>query len=362
MNVRTRKNKIKKIRRILLLSFILILTLSLVLILNKKEDKQISSSVLEKVQLDRFKIVEYFIYGPHLSIRGNLSLNDTSNINDVKMVLVNKDESKKNIELETEYEINDSLISFNTKELVNDSVYLDDLTVGEYYLMLNVDSNFYTGLNNTDYNSLTYYTLTKNKTNNKTDISFGYSKEVPFIDFSIRETKLPNNVYDIVIDPGHGGEDPGNTSQSVPEKEQVLEISKKMKNKLEALGYKVLLTRGSDMNPGNIIFKREDGKTSYTDPYGEGGRIGLSYETKAKYTFSVHTNAHPKASEYYGFEIYTPRDVNYDLARSLADNIVDLSDVDYSTNWYYRKSKGIYTRLLSNDDLIGMKESAEEMV
>lgn len=363
MNTGIRKNKTKKIRRIILFTVLIILIIMLIFLFTKKENNLVSNKyeALNTVQLDRFRVVEYFIYGTHLTIRGNLPLNDVSNIKEVSMVLVNKDDNKENIELETEYIVNESVISFNTKELVNDSIYLDNLSIGEYYLMLKVDSNYYTGLNNTEYNNLTYYTLTSNDSNNKIDISFGYKDEIPYIEFSIKETKLPNDVYDIVIDPGHGGKDPGNTSQSVPEKEQVLEISKKIKTKLEALGYKVLLTRDSDINPGNIVFKREDGITSYIDPYGEGGRIGLSYESKAKYTFSIHTNAHPKADEYYGFEIYTPRDVNYDLARSLTDNIVELSEVNYSTNWYYRKSKGIYTRLLSKDDLANMKISADEL-
>jgi N-acetylmuramoyl-L-alanine amidase len=61
------------------------------------------------------------------------------------------------------------------------------------------------------------------------------------------ETKNEEEVKRIVIDPGHGGFDPGAIANSgFQEKEGVLLISKFLKNKLEEEGYEVFLTRTGD--------------------------------------------------------------------------------------------------------------------
>jgi len=55
-------------------------------------------------------------------------------------------------------------------------------------------------------------------------------------------------LYRIVIDPGHGGKDPGaqNRGLKVAEKTVVLDVAKRLKANLEKLGYKVSLTRDDD--------------------------------------------------------------------------------------------------------------------
>lgn len=60
--------------------------------------------------------------------------------------------------------------------------------------------------------------------------------------------KTSPKLYHIVIDPGHGGHDPGaeNKKLRVNEKSTTLDLANRMKKKLEALGYKVTLTRTSD--------------------------------------------------------------------------------------------------------------------
>src|SRR5256885_8170769 len=52
----------------------------------------------------------------------------------------------------------------------------------------------------------------------------------------------------VVIDPGHGGFDPGGIpGQRVPEKTVTLDVSLRLKPLLEKAGYKVVLTRNSDV-------------------------------------------------------------------------------------------------------------------
>ena len=52
--------------------------------------------------------------------------------------------------------------------------------------------------------------------------------------------------YRIVIDPGHGGDDPGASGNGIIEKNLTLDISKYMYDRLKKLGIPVTLTRTTD--------------------------------------------------------------------------------------------------------------------
>lgn len=60
-----------------------------------------------------------------------------------------------------------------------------------------------------------------------------------------------HSVHTVVVDPGHGGNDPGNPGLAFPagvrEKDVTLAISKALKEELERLGVRVLLTRTADV-------------------------------------------------------------------------------------------------------------------
>lgn len=52
----------------------------------------------------------------------------------------------------------------------------------------------------------------------------------------------------IVIDPGHGGEDPGTSANGIVEKDYTLKISQYMSDRLNELGIENALTRNSDIS------------------------------------------------------------------------------------------------------------------
>ena len=61
----------------------------------------------------------------------------------------------------------------------------------------------------------------------------------------------------VVIDPGHGGTDPGAISNGLKEKDSTLLISKYMYDRLKELGVPVTLTRDTDetLTPTNRVNK-----------------------------------------------------------------------------------------------------------
>ena len=103
---------------------------------------------------------------------------------------------------------------------------------------------------------------------------------------------LPEDVYDIVIDPGHGGTDAGSLSpdQKHYEKDIVLEIAHKTKAALEELGYKVLLTRDGTEDPKT--------KMAYT-MYDADGRETVSYSIIANAVSSSKPIPGPIANALY---------------------------------------------------------------
>ena len=90
----------------------------------------------------------------------------------------------------------------------------------------------------------------------------------------------------VVIDPGHGGKDPGASANGVVEKNVTLAIGLELQNILAARGYKVVMTRNSDTYP--TLQDRTD----------------LANRVDADLFVSVHVNALPSKKSMTGFEIY----------------------------------------------------------
>ena len=88
----------------------------------------------------------------------------------------------------------------------------------------------------------------------------------------------------IVLDPGHGGEDPGKVGvNDALEKDINLQIALRVKKKLEEKGFAVVLTREGDSVPDG---KRED----------MNARVKLINETKPAIAVSIHQNSYTNSS------------------------------------------------------------------
>lgn len=132
----------------------------------------------------------------------------------------------------------------------------------------------------------------------------------------------------IVIDPGHGGKDPGCIGKGgTQEKTLVLSVAKKLKKQLDAAGYKTFLTRSSD-----TFLKLAD-------------RAEFAEKKRADLFISLHANANP-SKNVKGFSVYTLSEKASDEeAQKLAEseNAADKIDV----NGFEQFSKDIRVALSS---------------
>ena len=108
------------------------------------------------------------------------------------------------------------------------------------------------------------------------------SNELPFATSNYQKV--------IFLDPGHGGKDPGAQYLGLKEKDLNLQVSQQLKTKLESLGYKVIMSRSTDIF---VDFVTERSK--------------MSNETNADMFISIHFNAtgHGLDSGEDGIQTYT---------------------------------------------------------
>lgn len=128
----------------------------------------------------------------------------------------------------------------------------------------------------------------------------------------------------IMLDPGHGGEDPGKVSEygSNKEKDLNLDIALKTKDLLEKEGYKVIMTRTEDVlvyQPGttNVVQKRKQDLLR---------RKKMMDEDGADIVVSIHMNGFGE-TKYYGAQTFFPpssqesQKLALSLQKSLKENL-----------------------------------------
>jgi N-acetylmuramoyl-L-alanine amidase len=107
----------------------------------------------------------------------------------------------------------------------------------------------------------------------------------------------------VVVDAGHGGEDPGKVSSysGVSEKDLNLSIAKLLTDQLESSGYRVIMTREED----KLVYK--EGTTDITDKRKQDltRRKDIMDNGGADIAVSIHLNDFSQ-SKYYGAQVFYP--------------------------------------------------------
>ena len=300
--------------------------------------KFIYEDLLNEIGDKSVNVDTFTIYGKYLNLKGNLPSQDTK----YNVILKNNDE-----EIIIPTENNEG--TFSTNKYINDGINLEKLKNGSYLLLLcNEKTNEETQTcyhlkNTTNYHDNKYYTITKNNKNNLISFNESSYNEHNYWEISIKEEKLPDNVYDIVIDPGHGGIDTGASNGKYYESKYTLDYAKTLKEVLEEEGFKVKLTREEDKQ---------------IDIYGEGSRTGIPYEVNAKLMLSIHLNSSIYKNQK-GVEIYRAYEDNNTFAKTLADNIVNEANATYSINPQNKIMDGVYMRVYSKSDIKAQTNDAK---
>ena len=301
------------------------------------------------------KITKFATYGTHFNLEGTLDIVKLSGIKINYVDLIVKNLKGDESIIKANFNYSDNVCSFSTSDEINNGLDLENLSIDTYYLLLkitysNSDVKYYSLVNDSEYSDITYYTITKNNTNNKIDISFDAYNNIKYMFINVTKAQaLPEDVYDIAIDPARGGLDKGSTSGDYTEANLVLNYGLKLKSELENLGFKVYISR--DRNSS----EKED---TANNMYSENGRINTLNASHAKLLISLQINGTSYNKKNGGIEVYAPNNCNLDFAKKLAQNLVNMSGSYYSQNTQFKKDEGVYVRNFTNSDILAFKSKA----
>jgi N-acetylmuramoyl-L-alanine amidase len=142
----------------------------------------------------------------------------------------------------------------------------------------------------------------------------------------------------IVIDPGHGGKDPGAVNGKYQEKKAVLSTALKLGNELKKRGYKVYYTRAND----KFLQLRT--------------RTRIANDKNADLFISIHVNAAPKKSKYksmHGIETFFLSPARSERSKNVAalENKSEIDEMNYF-------SKQTYLNFLNREKIIASNKFA----
>lgn len=291
-------------------------------------------------------LTDAYIYGIHLNIEGKIEL-DNSNIEKITLILANKEEQ---LEYNLKYETQETQILFTTCEYINRGINLEKISKEKYAFLIKTKEKTgqtkYYSLNTNDVKieELEYYTISNNNMTKYITLKEVKKEESSYLILSLENTEIPEDIYDITLDAGHGGDNPGAVYKGYYESKIVLDYVLELKEKLEKQGLKVALTRSEDIK---------------VEEYGENGRAVVPNKVKSKYTFSIHLNS--TASEVRnGVEVYAPNRADLSFAKLLAKNIVENANTNYSQNEVDKIYNGVYVRTFTKEEIEQSKKDAKK--
>ncbi|HWT05984.1 MAG TPA: N-acetylmuramoyl-L-alanine amidase [Xanthomonadales bacterium] len=131
----------------------------------------------------------------------------------------------------------------------------------------------------------------------------------------------------IVIDPGHGGADPGTQHNGLVEKQLTLDIAQRLRALLVAQGWTVRMTRETDVDPlsSDILAKmRADGKPKADDRAYLQTRCDVANNAGARMFISIHINSAPSESAH-GTTVYWYKPQDAALAQAIERSVIPLA-------------------------------------
>ena len=312
----------------------------------KREAQRKVDYIFTSVQTKPITVTNFYTYGDTLNIEGKLSNISKDNFEGAKIIITDGTEEK-SISLETY--IKDKDLIFSTSQ-INEAIELDKLALGNYYILFRLKLNN-SSVPKENLSEIEYYTVTKNQENRKINIGMLQRdikyKSYKYLSVKVMDSELPEDVYDFVIDSGHGGKDVGERSGVYTEADIALNYAKDLKEKLEEIGLKVKLTR-DDENSSSF---------NYVNMYDENGRITIACKSKAKYMISFHVNN--GNNNLSGLEIYAPTKSNLNFAKLMANKITQSGAISYSNNTAFKEKEGVYVWNFTKSVIKQFEKTAE---
>lgn len=311
--------------------------------------------IFQNVESRNVIVTKLYTYGRSLGFEGKLSNIEKDNFENARLIVVDGNGFEQSAKLNGYFENGYLILKSNDK--INNTILIDKLENNDYYVYIRLKLNnsaeprYYSLENETSIDELTYFTITKDGLNRKMTATFKEeevkNRTYKYLTFSLENSILPDDTYDIVIDAGHGGKDRGEFSNGVSEANLTLEYAKMLKEALEAKGYKVAMTRTDENND----------TYTYNNMYGQNGRIGLACQTHAKLMISLHVNSGFIALN--GAEVYCPCNSDITFAKDLANKIVEKTSIEYSSNNTNKVANGVYVEGYTEKNIKELAESAK---
>lgn len=343
--------KNKKIIFIICICIAIILSIFISSILLQKNEITKTSAKSEydqNIQIEEIyaNLTDAYIYGTHLNIEGKIELNN-SNIEKITLILANEEEQ---LEYNLKYKTQETQILFTTCEYINRGINLEKISKEKYAFLIKTkektgQTKYYSfNTNDVRIEELEYYTISNNNKTKYITLKEVKKEEYSYLILSLENMEMPEDIYDITLDAGHGGDNPGAVYKGYYESKIVLDYVLELKEMLEKQGLKVALTRSKDIK---------------VEEYGENGRAVIPNKVKSKYTFSIHLNS--TASEVRnGVEIYAPNRADLSFAKLLAKNIVENANTSYSQNEVDKVYNGVYVRTFTKEEIEQSEKDAKK--